>query len=400
MENILLISLENINNAGDELLRISTQFLVSRVGKIGGDYRCMQMQFHPRFSDLSITQKFFYVLGFFIKQFSRFPRGDKLKYIIIDKGYKIQFTPYFSAKIKKSSKIIYAVGMLKYSTQDCSYFYYLINSIANKYAKPVFMSAQSIEEADPSDWRYHQLVRAVSFDCVKGITTRDGEFGLLTLKSDYIKSRNIVSDYVGDPALWIPYCYNIPVRRRTDESKNRKSIVGIGLARSDLFSIYHNCFNENQLVTLYSQIIFELESRGYDYFLFCNGISSDYSMGVHLLNVLGLSSKKLIPAPKSAIQLISIIQRCDAVIGVRLHACICAFALGVPVAGILWDNKLEYFSQTMHLRPFFSTINELSGKVIVEKLEASMTQQPDFSLLDIYRNKTLYYIEQFLTDET
>lgn len=401
-DTILLISIENINNAGDELLRITTGFLVDKVGKeLNKDYRIERMQFFPFKDDLPLAFKPDYYIGSIIKTLSRRFKGSDREYSLLDIAFKVQYSRYYSSFIKKASKIIFTIGMLKYSTQYCSFFFHLINSIANKYWKPVLMNALSIEKASPEDWRYRQLVDAVAFPCVRAVTTRDGSEGLRRLKMDYIKDKNVTADYVGDPALWVPECFNVVRRTPIASTEGDKRLIGIGLVRKGIFKLYHKDFSKDQVEDLYIRVISEVKKRGYDYFLFCNGIRSDYLFGQELVSKYGLPSEKLCPPPHSGKELIDILSRCDAVLGVRLHACVCSVALGVPVAGLIWDEKIESFSETMGIRQLFSTVEEFDEKLIVDKIESAM--RPDSAIgtdtLSLYKEKTHYYIKSFLRDE-
>lgn len=156
--------------------------------------------------------------------------NKNIRYEIYNVAYHIQFLRYYLQTVKNADYVIYAVGALKYSTQNFSYSFNLINRIANKHKIPVLMSAMSIEKPNPNDWRYRQLISAVNLPCVRMITTRDGIHGLERLNQYYIKRQNIVTDYVGDPALWAPECYQI------DKNKD-SNVIGIGLIRTESMKI-------------------------------------------------------------------------------------------------------------------------------------------------------------------
>lgn len=123
----------------------------------------------------------------------------------------------------------------------------------------------------------------------------------------------------------------------------------------------------------------------------------DYAVGVELLQTLNLPANKLKRAPKTDVELIHDISKYKAVFGVRLHACITSVALGVPVAGLLWDKKLHYFSKTMGIRQFFSEGEDLRPAIIVDKLEAAMEYNFDINNRDRYKQRTAKSIEDFIT---
>lgn len=392
MKNVLIVSIENINNAGDEILRATTQYLVEQCESV-----CVQqMQFSPKKNDINASYKIDYFIGNIFKWMSYRFKGKELEYKLRYLCYRIQFSRFFSSYIKGSDIIIYAVGMLKYSTQNCSYFFDIINGLADKFNKPVMMSAMSVESPKMNDWRCRRLIDSVNKSVVRIITTRDGEKGLALLRNHYIKRNDIITDYVGDPALWIPECYGI----RSSFGGNVPKVIGIGLVRSKIFEDYSDKnISEKVLLQLYGDIIHECESRGYEWRLFCNGIKSDYHFGEVIISHFGFSSDKLLPPPYSGKELIDIVSQFDCIFGARLHACITAFALGVPVSGLIWDNKLRCFAKTMSIYEFFSEADELEAGKILDKIESAMTKPFDSVLVHEYKTKTKMalnnYVEQF-----
>lgn len=383
---ILLLGLGNINNAGDEILIETTEWLVKKSGGV----KIIRKQLMPAYKEIIKDYKTC-ILALPLKYLSRAFHGN-IKYRMTNIMYKIKYKRYFRDCIKKADKIVLPVGMLKYTTQDLSYLFEMINGLATRYNKPVLMSAMSIAKPDKHDWRYNQLVKAVNLPCVKSITTRDGKEGLTRLRKYYTKE-NIHTDYVGDPALWIPECY------QTERSVVRQSnIIGINVIRKGIHSAYSDKpFSDSQMINLYKEIITELERRGHQWILFCNGMQEDYEVALQLIDELGLPSEKLLPAPNSGKELVEMISSFKAVFGARLHACITAVSLGVPVSGLLWDDKLECFSRTMKIRQFFSDVEELKGNLVVDKLEAAINHEFDFWNLDSYKTRTSGSIKDFIS---
>ena len=101
--------------------------------------------------------------------------------------------------------------------------------------------------------------------------------------------------------------------------------------------------------------------------------------------------------PTSAKELVSMISGFKAVFGARLHACITAFSLDVPVVGLLWDNKLRYFSETMGIEEFFCELSELDGKIIVDKIERAMSFRYDDENRQYYKRKTEESLKNFIS---
>lgn len=282
--------------------------------------------------------------------------------------------------------------MLKYSTQNFSYVFHIINKIANKKNIPVLMSAMSVETPSREDWRYQQLVRAVNYPCVKMITIRDGQFGLERLRKHYIKSNTIISDYVGDPALWAPECYNI--HKKDGHEKIR---LGIGLIRPNIYEDYKGGISRKELIDIYKKFVSSvIDSNEFDFYLFCNGMKEDYQLGLQLVRELNLPESKLIKRPTSAKELVELVSDFDIVFGARLHSCITSFALDIPVSGLLWDNKLDFFSESMGIREFFNDFDDLRNNRIVDNLRKAYELHQICPLKEIYKQKTKQYIDFFV----
>ena len=187
------------------------------------------------------------------------------------------------------------------------------------------------------------------------------------------------------------YTYNI--QRITKKKK-----VGVNLIRKNIYQSYKEGFvSEENMLKFYEEIIRELESRGYDWELFCNGMECDYSVGLELLEKMNLPQNKLAPLPKTGKELASLISGYKCVFGARLHACITSFSFGIPVVGLLWDNKLDFFSKTMDIRNFFIEIDGLNGKNVVDKMERAMLHTYDFHKRNEYKQKTLSTIRNFIS---
>lgn len=68
----VLFSIENINNGGDEMLRVTTEYLISMVD---GNAQCMQVQTHPKRKHLPKPYLFEYYFGNALKALSLFVSG-------------------------------------------------------------------------------------------------------------------------------------------------------------------------------------------------------------------------------------------------------------------------------------------------------------------------------------
>ncbi len=383
MKTIAVVSLEGINNAGEEILRFTTSQCLKKE-----NINLKRIEIDPDDSALYSN------LGFFSKSMYRLVqiiyyrifggnsfRLKNLSYIICRKKY-------YREALKNVDAVVYALGMLKFTTQDISFKFNMINKEANKQNIPVMMSAMSIAEADENDRRYHQLVKAVNYPSVKMITTRDGTVGIERLKNDYVRKSDIDIRAVGDPALMIPDFYNV--------KKSESNLVGINLIRKDIFKNYGKEFSPEQMTEFYCGLIKEIEKRNSDWVLFCNGIKSDYEFGKELLYKLNLDESKLIRCPHSAEEFISDVSNFKVVLGARLHACITSVSLGIPVVGLLWDDKLRYFSETMGIADFFVDETNIEPCYIADLIQKASDFELDKDNISKLKEKTRKSFADFI----
>lgn len=387
-DTVLLLALENINNVGEELLRETTEHLICQTTN---NVDIKIAQFKPFETPILKRHKQIQRLCYYIRRSSRLFKGNNA-YRILNVSYKIKYTQYFEDLIKHADKVITAVGMFKYSTQDFSYIYYIIAKACEKYHKPLMISAPSIEAYNPNDWRSKQLIKAANFPSVKMITTRDGAAGVNTLKNSYLVGNRFIIDDVADPALWIPECYNI----KRNHTVNPIPYIGINVIRKGIFDDYNKSFTDEQLTQIYIELIKQIEMKGWKWALYSNGMPQDIAVINELHSTLNLSEDHILKQPKNAKEFVEMIGNFDAVFGARLHTCITSVALGVPVVGFIWDNKIRYFAETMKIQPFFLEPKNMTTKSIIQMLELAIKSKYDFKNVVYLKNKTLLSIRQFL----
>lgn len=381
---IVIFSIENIQNIGEEFLGTTTQYLIEKIADVKVERKQLVLSARELIKRSPFSACMYVLLYSISKKCLRGKMAHRCTCI----AYQLKLKKYYEDVLKNADAVVIAVGMLKYTTQNFSYIFELLNECATVNNIPVMMSAMSIQSGNRNDLRYHQLVRAVNFPSVKAITTRDGEIGCDILRRFYVQREKIAADYVGDPALWIPECYQ--VKKRPSE------LLGIGIIRKRIYKDYGTDFSEEQLMDFYIDLIEELQRRNMNWVMFCNGMPEDYEAGLELIERLNLPSEKLLPRPRNAEEFLNAICGFKAVFGARLHACIAAFALDIPVAGLLWNSKLECFSQTMKIRQFFSTVEELKGNIVVDKLEGAIKYSYDKALRDWYKMRTKKSIQDYL----
>lgn len=391
MKKIAVIGLYDIKNAGDNILCDATQYLIKDI--FDEDVSIVEVDVNPNeknftgFSKIPLAisqamQKFDYSL--FAYETTNWFRYN-YEYLM----WWLKINKIFRTKLKGCDAIFFAGGgFLKFRTQGLNYYVEQIVKIATKHNIPVMMNGVGIEGYDEKDIRCRRLKKAINKDCMKVITTRDD---IDTLKNLYITNPNIKISRVGDPALWVPECYNI-----SHERVNNR-VVGINLIRGKIYQAYGNTLSEVGLMNFYRVLIHELEDRGIEWKLFSNGMKADQVFGTRLLRSLEFDEReKLILAPENVDRFINTLRGFQVVFGARLHACITSYALDIPVVGLIWNEKLRIFADLIGKKNHFFEENEMDVIKIVDAIEESFDDQYDDSIRQNLRNLTREHVEYFI----
>ena len=131
---------------------------------------------------------------------------------------------------------------------------------------------------------------------------------------------------------------------------------------------------------------------------FTNGMIEDYEYGKKLIKIFGLSEKKLMPRPQNAIEYFNVITTYKVIMGARLHACISAVALGIPVVGISWDDKFRFFSQEIGIDYNFVDVEDMDGNKVAEMIKNSVGMKYNNNRVDVLKTDMLKSIRDFLRD--
>lgn len=133
----------------------------------------------------------------------------------------------------------------------------------------------------------------------------------------------------------------------------------------------------------YCEVMQVLETGGWCITLFCNGAREDAAFLEAILTVPAVRKMmasgvvQVAPRPQTARELISTIDSFDAMAAHRLHACIAAYALGVPVVGLGWDSKVEGFFRATHREAFLVTDRCTSPEEIAGLIDQVATHAVD-----------------------
>lgn len=383
MKKIILAGLINDTNIGDLVIYDNTKFLVEKALKELNivDYEIDSIDLTGKSKE---TKKETYdfdnnkkVRKDFFKKIIAPELKTKLRYLkhrffINNKKIDEELTEYYEKSLKDADLVIFVGGgIIKYLYQDFYRYISLIINICEKNDIDVIINSAGIEGYSKKNKRCQRLKKALNKDCVKTVTTRDN-FELL--KNNYIENENIIIGKVADPAVWSYEVYNKNI------DLNKKGVIGLGVIRPGIFKDHGIDFNEEKQLKLWSNIIKELDKKGYSWQLFTNGLKDDYQFAEKILKYMSIEDEsKLVDMPRDGGELINIISKYKGVIAARMHANIISYSLDIPSVGIVWNDKLKMFGENIQVEDRFVTFENFNAKCIVEKLEEGLKNGYNFN---------------------
>ncbi len=391
MKKVAVVGLYAIDNAGDNILCETTQYLIRQIYP---QVNIVEVDVNPRMKMYRGWERIPFLISKILIKLSsylfQYKDASKFRYVYEYFMWWLKINKKFRQGFRGVDAIVFAGGgFLKFRTQGLNYYVEQIVKIAEKNNIPIMMNGVGIEGYDEKDIRCQRLKKAINKSCVKVITTRDD---IDTLQTKYIENLNIVTARVGDPALWVPECYSM-VR-----SRNPEEVIGVNIIRGKVYQAYGNTLSEFQLLNFYKRLIEGIEEKGWKWVLFSNGMKSDQVFGKKLLNALGCTEqRRLLPAPRNTMEFLKMLRRFKCVFGARLHACITSYALDVPVVGLIWSEKLQIFSEVIGKPQNFFSEDELCIDDILRAIENSFEDKYDTDIRNELKQLTRKYLEQFFT---
>lgn len=380
---IVILSYEVIHNAGESILGDTTEYLVRKIG-IGQEI--IRGQVWPKLSRFDFRRLYGLMCRLGAKVGGRL--GRRLMELYQTRNEK-RMELYYERILDNASYVILAVGAMNYSVIGFDWPFDIITRIADAKGIHVMLNATHVTEPNSSDKRFDRMKMAINRNCVKMITTRDGLSGIRNLRENWIVRHDIALEHVGDAALWIPEAYQ------------QRKIVGIGLIRNGIFTEYGFNISDETLLDIYCDLIHEVESLGYRWELFSNGMRKDWEFGLALVNRLGIRRQDVkVAKDGNGVELVRIISGYDAVIAGRLHAMLTAAALGKPFVGYVWDSKIWNVFAAMGMENNLIGATEISGKSLAVRLDKILTAQSVVTAqYKILKQKTLDSIQKFLCEQ-
>jgi len=318
-------------------------------------------------------------------------RSPRLAYAYHSLYWKTKLGWYFKERIKDLDAVVFTGGgFIKYKTQGLNYIDELILETARERGIPVMMNAVGVEGYSETDIRCQRLKRALNFDNVRVITTRDD---IDTLNDHYVSGSRTITERVGDPVFWLNEMGIVDEGAR---SRAERGGIGINLINPQNFSVYGGSISPDEVVNFYRSLIAELQRRDADFLLFSNGMTVDQAFGESLVSTMNLRSDQLIPRPTTSAEFVNLVAGFDIILSARMHAGITAYAIDVPVVGLIWGEKLQFLTEITGLRDRYFTEDELDVTAIAGLLAGNDLPAPDAQRRAELRERTRTQLTRFV----
>lgn len=347
---ISIIGLTKYENLGDQFIGKTVDYIVKEYGQV--DTELLDFEYNKSDGNASLWSRITWKAACKLKL-------KQLADVLLAEKYKSFYQKKLFKKLEKSDAVIFSGGSFKYGTQDVWVQYSTIIDYANEHNIPVMFNAMNVQKYDEGNFKCRYLKKHLNKPCVKYFSSRDGQAGVDRLKSDYVEKEIRVLP-AADPAFWIPETYHV--------ARNEKSnTIGINVISPDIFLRYGGKLQPEDVKEAYIVLINRLKEKNFKWQIFTNGMQVDNIFALEIAKICNAKEDE-IHIPKSDIELASMEANYMAVFGSRLHSMICAYSLGVPIAGFIWDEKITHFAEMAKLETVFLAENEVNGEAMFNVL--------------------------------
>ncbi len=385
-----------VNNLGDVVLHDTSKYLIDDyLKKQDIDYQIKSIDIGDKFIDeMKISKKREKLnnilekeLDIYLKIFKN--QKQKSKFQLLNEWKRTKHYLLIKNKVFKKLKnvdvIVFAGGgLIKFHQQE---FYLTINEItkfANKNHIPVLFTAVGVEGYDENDNRCLILKKAINRSCVKAISIRDD---IDTFKK-YL-TRDIPTFLVADSALYCPETYKV-------KKEKESNTIGIGVIRPEIFQNYLYHVDEETLLKMYGETALKLKKKGYSVKFFTNGAIRDQKFILKIKEYMKADDsfdEMIEERPKNSLKLVENISKYKIVVGTRLHSNIIAYSLGIPVVGIVWNNKQILFGKLNKIDKYYITKENFNSNYLVK----TILDAPNQNMLDQKKYKKT--VKKFIDSE-
>lgn len=194
---------------------------------------------------------------------------------------------------------------------------------------------------------------------------------------------------------------DIPIEETYDTAIGCSRLVNISADNSQNSEIGLGCISTPGSFEIQVKLVNALKKSNYTWKLFTTGEPSDYRMAEKLLTQCGITdhSEFLCDRPLKPEDLIKDIIGFDSIISFRMHSLVIGASFGVPITGIVWDDKVRHFLQGIGLDHHIDVDTTLTGEEIIsrrcvaiseetkKKIDAAVKQTQNVLYAEIAKNR-------------
>lgn len=223
----------------------------------------------------------------------------------------------------------------------------------------------------------NRLQQALSHPNIDSISARDH----VTQMNEKLLSTDIQATQSHDCALWTKEAFNI--------HKKESTVIGLGV-------ISLNKKKDQKVIKLYTDVITELNNKGIQWELFCNGSFDDYELALKIARLLHYDESVIAKRPLNPTELVQTIAHYRSIISFRLHSHVIAVSLDIPTIAITWDSKVDFFFENIERPDRVFQYDSPSNDVLTKLFEAEQMGY-DKELIQAQKEECRFILAENLT---
>ncbi len=342
--NITIFNVKYSNNVGDGIVAETTEYLLDSLTH-GNSISTVDLGGRINYGDAGIKAPSV-LKNIASKVLRNLPEAmaNSLRHRMTYSLLQRDALPRWKAAIKKADRVVIGGGHL---ISDAELYFpirlHAIVSLAMELQKPVYLHAVGVSNPAYFSPQGRKLFSAIF---------NNNPYLQYVSVRDELSRKHWCSIFGGDVTV-VPDPGNFT--RETyggfAREADAEGVVGIGVMASGL--VVNDTPGKHTKVVLsvadYIELGKKLAALGFTPLYFTNGSPEDEAVlasikqhiNVSLINVM-FAERPMVPE-----DLVKTILRCEKIVAYRLHACIVATSLGVPVIGLAWDKKLSSYFESI-----------------------------------------------------
>lgn len=209
-----------------------------------------------------------------------------------------------------------------------------------------------------------------------------------------------------DPALSLSWPTAHTKKPPSSKNQTYRPLIGLCITAPLILARHASdphSTNQFRSADEYVSLITSFIKHGYRICLFCNGAREDHQLlekiasAKVMSDLINIEKVSVSNKPENPFDLLETIAIADVIIAHRLHACIAAHALEIPVFGLGWDNKVEAFFDFSERRKYFIE-STASPKEIISKVDQHLKESCDHEIRPHLKQKSIAGIKKLIDD--